>query len=610
MSQTIKIKKSSQTGAVPPSLDWGELAINYADGKLYFKNSSGEIFHFTANGNAITSVAGLFDSIQLSGGTGDQAKFTYNSASQTVDLVMNSNVTQQLGEELYYPLVKNTTGGTIPNGTPVSIAGSDGTYFLVAKTDASSHLEQHLYLGVATEAIPNGSVGRITYFGLVRGINTSSYTVGDALYVDPATPGTITNTKPGVDKHTIYVGSVQTVAVDGTILVTHIHEQDANDVQYNNIDSGLTSTNVQGAIDELQASKADISLLSSNITLYPTTVASTISGYYRMVTSTEDADYNTTAVDVNTGTITTQNQLIASLTADAGLFIGNPGIISVPTIGNIKKTAGNSNTYAEFYFEIYKRTSSGTETLVGTSSTTGAVNPATLNSYYQFNATALFSNGSWVDTDRLVIKYYANDLANSASAYAFQFGGNNPVRTQLPVPVSVIPSASATDIVTNTSNFNTLLSTSDTSVQSALETLDDHKHDLDYLKLTGGVVTGDSEVTANLKVNSFQATQANIAASTSITNIDFSNYNNYYITLSTNTAFTVSGLGSRIGASGTLILKQDATGGRTFTTPVEMKTPIGGAAIAQYTGANSLSILSYYIVDSSTMLINYIGNFA
>ena len=43
MPTTIRIKKSSTTSAIPVDLEYGELAINYADGKIFFKNSSGII---------------------------------------------------------------------------------------------------------------------------------------------------------------------------------------------------------------------------------------------------------------------------------------------------------------------------------------------------------------------------------------------------------------------------------------------------------------------------------------------------------------------------------------------------------------------------------------
>lgn len=43
MSNTIKIKKSNSAGATPNTLEHGELAINYVDGKLYYKDSSNNI---------------------------------------------------------------------------------------------------------------------------------------------------------------------------------------------------------------------------------------------------------------------------------------------------------------------------------------------------------------------------------------------------------------------------------------------------------------------------------------------------------------------------------------------------------------------------------------
>jgi len=51
MSNKIILKKSSVAAKVPltTDLDYGELALNYADGKLYYKNSSNAISTFTAN---------------------------------------------------------------------------------------------------------------------------------------------------------------------------------------------------------------------------------------------------------------------------------------------------------------------------------------------------------------------------------------------------------------------------------------------------------------------------------------------------------------------------------------------------------------------------------
>lgn len=45
MAQTIKLKRSNTSGAIPTSnqLELGEVAINTADGKMYFKDSSNGI---------------------------------------------------------------------------------------------------------------------------------------------------------------------------------------------------------------------------------------------------------------------------------------------------------------------------------------------------------------------------------------------------------------------------------------------------------------------------------------------------------------------------------------------------------------------------------------
>jgi hypothetical protein len=257
-----------------------------------------------------------------------------------------------------------------------------------------------------------------------------------------------------------------------------VRDEDGNvNIGYDNSDSSLIATTYKTAIDELDLRKANVSDLSSNINLYPTTAASPISGYSRMVSSLEDPDYNDTAADVSTGTITTTGQLIASLASDQGIFTGNPGVISITTIGKIRKTNGSQANYAEFYFEVYKRAANGTETLQTTSDTTGAVNPEDLNSFFEFSASALLNNGEWVATDRVVIKYYANALDGTNSQYQFQFGGTNPIRTLLPVPISVIPSDTADDIIVDASGFEGILGEDDVNVQHALETLDTHNHD-------------------------------------------------------------------------------------------------------------------------------------
>jgi hypothetical protein len=186
--------------------------------------------------------------------------------------------------------------------------------------------------------------------------------------------------------------------------------------------------------------------LPSNLNLFATDVSSDIPTYFKLVTSISDPDYNTIPVDIPTGVITTTGQLIATLATTANVLVGNPGIINLLTIGNVRRTSGSGT--AEFYYEVYHRTSGGTETLISTSSKTPPINT---NVYTEFLAAALLNNGVFLATDRIVVKYYADRVGSGSNPnYDFQFGGISPVRTNFPVPATNIPlDAIPTDGSTN-----------------------------------------------------------------------------------------------------------------------------------------------------------------
>jgi len=182
--------------------------------------------------------------------------------------------------------------------------------------------------------------------------------------------------------------------------------------------------------------------LPSTLSLYATNVAASVSGYFKLVTAIDDPDYNTIAVDIPTGAITTTEQLIASLVSPVNLINGNPGVFNVTTTGNITRLTGSGE--AEFFFKIYKRDSGGVETLIGTS---GNTIPVINSGYSEFFATAIWNDGIFDVTDSIVLKYYANRIAGGSNpTYQFQFGGDQPVRTIVPVPLAVIPNIYLEDL--------------------------------------------------------------------------------------------------------------------------------------------------------------------
>ena len=410
-----------------------------------------------------------------------EGRLTWNSGDQTLNIGLANGVVLQAGQESHV-YAKNETGSSIANGKVVFIVGSGETipnhpgHPLISEFIADGSINAADVLGVTTQDIDDDEHGYVTAFGMVRDIDTSLYPAGTILYASSASAGYLTDLQPTSPDLTVIIGAVvESSSANGSIFINPRIYPTADLVTYDNSNSLLLSSNVKGALDELSLGKADINSLAANLVLYPTSASSTVTGYYRMVESTTDDDYDDTAIDVSTGNLngTGSDHLIASLVADAELFTGNPGSINITTVGNIRKTSGNANAYSEFFFKMYKRDSGGTETLLGTSSTTGAVNPTILNNYEQFYASGNFLIAEFNETDRVVIKYYSNILNDGSQSYEFQFGGSQPVRTLIPLPVSVLQVSSAEGIIVDTSNFNNNLSGSDTTVQSALDTLDD-----------------------------------------------------------------------------------------------------------------------------------------
>jgi len=116
------------------------------------------------------------------------------------------------------------------------------------------------------------------------------------------------------------------------------------------------------------------------------------------------------------------------------LLSGNPGTFEVSVTGNIRRTSGTAN--GTFYFEVYHRDSGGTETLICTSDVTTEVSSAT---YVEFSAKAVWNNGDFSTTDRIVYKFYGSKVGGGSNpTFDFQFGGTNPVRSTVPVAATLL----------------------------------------------------------------------------------------------------------------------------------------------------------------------------
>ena len=150
----FKLKKSSVPAKVPLAvdLDYGELAINYTDGILYYKNDANSILSFTNDLNQIHYTAADFDS-DLSFKTADNisngiVNRYYSTTLFDSDLALKtSNDLIEGFSNLYYTTARADSDAK--NAISVTDAGGDGslsynngiiTYTGPSATEVRSHL--------------------------------------------------------------------------------------------------------------------------------------------------------------------------------------------------------------------------------------------------------------------------------------------------------------------------------------------------------------------------------------------------------------------------------------------------------------------------------------
>ena len=216
------------------SLSTTDPSPNTGLGSLTYNSTTGA---FTFTQVTDSAVRGLFSAATATGISYTSATGQYSLASIPNSSLANSVINiidafgittaVALGNSPAYDvgpaatiieLVRNESGSTIARGTPVYITGYASGRPTVAPADASNPAKMPA-IGLAYEQIPNNSNGSVVAIGIAKQIDTSTYTVGQTLYVG-ATPGALTTTAPSGEGNLIQnLGKVTDVAVNGRVLV-------------------------------------------------------------------------------------------------------------------------------------------------------------------------------------------------------------------------------------------------------------------------------------------------------------------------------------------------------------------------------------------------------
>jgi hypothetical protein len=126
-----------------------------------------------------------------------ESRIWYDSTQKALTYYNDvTNNALHLGQETQLK-VYNNTGSTITKGSPVYITSTSSgfTYPLVALAKADNQTTGAA-IGLVNQDIPTASAGYVVISGIVNGVNTGAFTVGDILYVSPYSAGQLMNTYP------------------------------------------------------------------------------------------------------------------------------------------------------------------------------------------------------------------------------------------------------------------------------------------------------------------------------------------------------------------------------------------------------------------------------
>ena len=171
----------------------------------------------------------------------ETGRIIWNDGDQVPQFVSNG-VTVDLSMEML-ARCRNVTGSMIPKGTAVCIVGASAQRISIAPSDRTQLGSACRTLGVTLEEIQNNQFGKVSTFGLVRGLNTAGIDgeEGDELFVG-ATPGSLSTVPPEAPARRLSVGYLVTKNINtGRIFVTikrGVKVDEIDDVEIESITEG------------------------------------------------------------------------------------------------------------------------------------------------------------------------------------------------------------------------------------------------------------------------------------------------------------------------------------------------------------------------------------
>ena len=184
-------------------------------GNISYKDLS--VYALKGANSDITSVSGITGGISTplfvqfnitDSNTFATGKAYWNADMSCIDVCSDvTNVVFHLGQQLVKKVV-NKTGGTLLKGSVGYIDGAQGNRPKVVLAKADSEITSRDTLGFIMADIANNAEGYLVTFGMLDGINTSGYSIGDTLFLSATVAGGWTAIPPEAPNHAVVIGKV------------------------------------------------------------------------------------------------------------------------------------------------------------------------------------------------------------------------------------------------------------------------------------------------------------------------------------------------------------------------------------------------------------------
>lgn len=188
LARTTVLASSNSGSLVNFSSGTQDVFCDYPAGKAANLDSNSKV---SFGGNSYENFASISAPSYLEG------RVWYDSTEKALAYYNDSSsIAVHISQDLIFKVINNT-GSTIPNGSPVYITGTSSgqTYpnVALAKADLAA---TSAVIGLTNGAIANGAIGYVSSQGTIDNVNTSTFTVGQVLYLSPYSAGQLMNTIP------------------------------------------------------------------------------------------------------------------------------------------------------------------------------------------------------------------------------------------------------------------------------------------------------------------------------------------------------------------------------------------------------------------------------